>query len=56
MTNTILENSPSRPSADELRRRLEQSRQATLKMKIEERRKAESLQRMIVQLRTSLAA
>jgi hypothetical protein len=43
-------------SGDELRQRLENSRQPTLKSKLEERRQAEALQRMITQLRTSAAA
>ena len=48
-------NSPDIP-AEILRKRIEQSRQPTLKMKLEERRKAEAVWRMISQLRTGMAA
>lgn len=56
MTQYAYNTSPDRPTAEKLRKRLEQSRQPALKMKLEERRQAEAVWRMISQLRTVIAA
>lgn len=56
MMNTQRPYNATQLSGDELRQRLENFRQPTLKSKLDERRQAEALQQMITQLRTSAAA